>query len=1524
MMAEQAEIRGAGDDAGAAQAAGAVSASAMSASAATRAQSAGAVGAMEPNEVSAETAVAAICALQPGQVLRVSGAPKSGKSTVCFAALTSEQNRERLQSGAAVLICSRRKQADALSEKVFLSVGSSHQSRLVKTLPALAFSVLAAQAAAAGGPAPKLLDASEQNRILGEVIQTHIDHVESGDECPTCRLLRAYLAADGGGQTAAQAFKRLLAPAFQAQLRDVIARLSELGVPNRSAGAISPLAGVRDNPLVSAQMQIEWDAAVALRAEYAQQIDKDYPGQFRIDSSFMLHLAQRAVDHAAKSGENLGLPELVIIDDCQDLTLAGYGFVAALVRAGAALALVGNDDESVQSFRGAYPEALSELECRPIEDGGLGARQLRLSYGLPNTYANAVATRVSRAIGSTLGLSDEPVPRRAGKMRTEFAGTDATLRGRLFRSEQQEIDDLVWQVASAVLSDDSHKLTWGDLAVIAHDNTQVRAIGERLEQSNVPVSYSAVSQPLKSSPTVQGLLAMLRLGAAAAGIADGGHLRVGQAHVVVEQLKTLMASPLFLTSAGRQMRFGTVESAVTSVASLVAMRSGEAAPTRAGNSSLTNGDAANGNQPEEAADDGSALGVIEQEWRAIAPQQEAPEDSDDPRWQSAGALNSDSIIAVLLFGSAEGRLAVGHLIDSVLSYRWRVKRQKAGHFVNPDLQALWNACEAVRAGRERFAKAQESAAAQGEAASGHGPQVVSSALWEMWSACNVAELWRDQALEETADGRSANEQLDDVIRLLHQSAGALKEESPIDFADRIKQAEIAADSLAHVAPRPNAVTLTTPAGAIGMSAQRVWITGMQQGVWPNLAPRGALFSTQALADLLLAQRLGIRPDISEEVKTEETLYAEMKSFLVALTRASHDVTISAVWSEESKPSEFLFEFMPELFANGSIDTVQVLEPSGRTHSEPRQYTPVGGGADGAADPAGSDITLPGFIAVARARLAHAILAGDQAAQSDAAEALATLTRAGIKQADPANWPFVTDMAKGYEPANDPLRAIVSKGAPARYAMASAYVGRMKGEAERLQGAPAAASVHVSPSEVDNIWKCPLKWSFEKRFGGPQPSSASATYGTLIHACAQWATECGYDRDSSIADWRQLRGMLMEHYRQLVDAMPAPTDGKDQYQLSASEQRAQVALGNIAQYFIDSRDPQYSAQEKQNFSGVGALAASAAEVQFSAAFSIENVCEFVRRSPGLDTATGAELYSVLNFLADAAGLNGSGFAKGAIDEKTEVQLSARYDRLERRGANGERVDVIDYKTGKPPAAFTDLQLICYQLAFIFGAPTDDNPDDDATRAALDGLGSTVGAAHLDRSMLFKVNDEVSPSSHGQYKEVLYQPPLVDDLGMLNRKMERGSYRAKVRSLFHDQQLLSSCQFEAPDDSPAQYAAISGEIRALLAKLEVAKPAQDDELDLLIWALSMLSRVFYAASYKVAAEEPAKTGQGCSYCVFKPICPAWPKESSTMYGPVAQSAMFSSQAFQQSSSEEKSGRDGFGVHGIESDPRQEGEN
>ena len=293
---------------------------------------------------------------------------------------------------------------------------------------------------------------------------------------------------------------------------------------------------------------------------------------------------------------------------------------------------------------------------------------------------------------------------------------------------------------------------------------------------------------------------------------------------------------------------------------------------------------------------------------------------------------------------------------------------------------LWHLVGSVAAGLERLAASQRVR-----------PRYALSVAWD---ATGLAPVWKRAALFNTAEGRTANDRLDAAMRLFQFADDSTASRDITSFMAQVRGMEVQADSLAHIGPVEDAVTLTTPAGAAGRHWEYAWIPVVQQDVWPNLAGRNTMFGGEDLAELVLRGALEESDKTGHDPRFAAVLSGEKKSFLVALTRARR-IMISAVWNDSMSPSDFLFGYLPEYY------------PRNRQQAP---FTTVGAHAGFAEyDLAGLDADPRGLVSAARAVLATA--QPQQAAAKDAAIALTLLLEHGVRAANPQSWAFVESPAQ---------------------------------------------------------------------------------------------------------------------------------------------------------------------------------------------------------------------------------------------------------------------------------------------------------------------------------------------------------------------------------------------------------------------------------------------------------------------------------------------------------------------------------
>lgn len=1243
-------------------------------------------------------------------VTLVAGAPRSGKTEFALDMLIAAM--KRYGDANAVMTVSGRQIADMLGDRAIRELSAVSQARPVTTLSAVAFRLLTAARSAQGKPLPKLLNGAEQDVIIRKVLASHVEHRQHGDECATCDLLRVYFAvSEWSGLVADDS-----TDAFANQLRDMLARMNEIGAKPELENMLIARAASRNGELDARRerLRTQWRLAFALREEYNAAIRAAYSGEYRLDASQLMIDATEAVSDI----RDADIPNMLIVDDFQDATLAGFALLEALHNRGTRLLLVGNPDEAVQTFRGSYPEYLfNEAQSRMgarlerIEnlyaacenDGAQTIRNASNRQNVHDDYRTLVATRVSLSIAST-EPTDVPLPERPGKMRnipgampiealpsgnTDACVTpaDGSVETALYRSSSEELDDVVWKIKTEHLQ---RSREWNDMAVITHDNATVRAFGERLRADGVPVRYSSVTRPLKDEPFVQGLFALIELAElkrrtiAASGMgpqAAGSYIR--------SRVASIMASPLITVGGdrqheGRPARLASVESAMHALASLAEI---------VGDDEIRAQDSAN--MAKTDVEQQSSLLRLMADWheymaKCHAISDEGQHDGEHDGDQDDPVFDMDALYVLLLEGNTD------RVIDAIASVTGSDPQVKA-------FASLWKVLDKTCEAEHKLVLRE--------------PQYVLDCAWR---ACGKAEIWQRVALEHSAAGRAANDRLDAAMRLFNYASGG---ESSGEFATRtieafmeqVRSLTIEADSLAHTAPIDQAVTLTTPAGAAGRHWNLVFLPSLQQGQWPNLTPRNTLFGGEELADVMLHGELSDTVTTSagkRDAQLAAVLASEQKSFLVALTRADECAVMSAVLNDDHVPSDFLYGYVPEWF-----------DRDRDADMEQREYAAIGSQGDYA----GLESDPRGLIAAARSVLAMEPSNSPKA--RDAAETLALLASRGIRAADPDCWPFVE------EPVSLAERETIQDGKTRQ-----------------------SDVVTLSPSAVDNLWACPVCWMLENRFSGPRMGSVATNFGSLIHTVAQKATEAGLDmpeQHTAISDMDNIDAIteqMYAEYERLRGDLNGITDPAQRYQALKKDEQAKDALRNIATYFVQSNHGDYPIKNNDAFS-VGKLTKAEPELKFTAKFDFDDILAAYNAMDGIHAISRNELIAIMGTLV-------GGWPQTGMSEHLTVRLTGRIDRVERRDmADGtQQVRLIDYKTGASPngeGLFNDLQLVCYQLGLVF-------PEG----SGLHGAQAVAAAPNITQSALFHVTKHAFPAPYGNTAAESHMQQALFANGSLN--------------------------------------------------------------------------------------------------------------------------------------------------------------
>ncbi|PFG42383.1 superfamily I DNA/RNA helicase [Isoptericola jiangsuensis] len=406
--------------------------------------------------------------------------------------------------------------------------------------------------------------------------------------------------------------------------------------------------------------------------------------------------------------------------------------------------------------------------------------------------------------------------------------------------------------------------------------------------------------------------------------------------------------------------------------------------------------------------------------------------------------------------------------------------------------------------------------AAGRAAAAAEGATAQTVLWAVWAATGLADRWRDLALAGGPAGVRADRDLDAVLALF-RAAETYVERMPgapvASFVDYLSSQDLPADSLAASATGARAVEALTPAGAAGREWDVVVVAGVQDGVWPDLRLRDSLLGSQALVELL-AGRSRDAHGVGKEARTQ-VLADELRSFAVATSRARRRLLVTAVEDAEETPSVFC----------------DLVSPRGDD----------GEGPDPRRVRVGPPLDLRGVVAAARAELVR--------------EAAADLGRPAATGTDTHAGPDASRAADGGSHAAGTAAALLARLADA--GVAEADPRTWYGVATTSSDAPLWGPddvVTVSPSKVDTVTTCAVRWAFESA-GGTAPDATHQSLGTLVHSIAE---------DHPAGSLTVLRAELDRRWPEL--ALP---DGWPARQL---RRRAEAMVERLAAYTAQAGEP----------------------------------------------------------------------------------------------------------------------------------------------------------------------------------------------------------------------------------------------------------------------------------------------------------------------------------------------------------------
>ncbi|MEV2224177.1 ATP-dependent DNA helicase [Nocardia vinacea] len=999
---------------------------------------------------------------RPWQVL---GGPGTGKT-----ALLTDLAAERIAAGSdpeSVLVLTHSKQAasvvrDAITARLTDpdaaegGVPGATREPLVRTLHSYAFSVLRRHASAHGNPPPRLLTGAEQDAVLREMLRGDLSDIAAGASGLWPERLQPALGLGG----------------FAEQLRDLMLRATERGLGPEDLVRLGREHG-RPEWVAAGKFAVRYEQSMLLR--WSVGVEAPEATAPALDAA---ELVGAALDALAADADLLAAERnrirYLLVDDAQHLDPQAALLVRVMGTAAHTAVVAGDPDQGVFAFRGADSRFVAELAA---PDGQRII--LRDNHRSGGAVELAVARIAAKLPGSAPQRFSAPQHTTAPKV------DDTEVRVRVLATPAKEAALIADHLRRAHLTDG---VPWSRMAVIVRSvPLSLAPLRRALLAAGVPVQQPALDAPLARRRGAAWMLLALRA-VLAEDAQRRGRRRSAEAMFSAEDALDLLAGPLggadqiTLRRLRRGIRRSVLESARGEI---------KAAHARVSSASGDEPDwAAEGFPPDEGAfppeeegfDPGadSAERNVTTAERNISQVERITDDADwygiepefssrDLEWQSDSERDGDDLEQVSAApqradasnrGRGEAEVAVDDATDA--SERssgdpegapsttesddsdspWRAYVDKSSAEVLRDLLVG----RADRRIMERLTDVEGAPLKRVFDALDRAIKTrrrgagLEDVLWALWTGSRLERRWVAQSERGGAAGMQADRDLDAAVGLFDAAAAyvdRLPRASLEGFVEFLVQQEIPHDTRS-VTTVGEAVALLSAHASAGREWDVVAVAAVQEGIWPNPRPRGTLLQTEDLVDLTA----GI-VDAGEVVSRAAPIMAEERRLLlVACSRARRSLLVTAVESVSGErdlvPSRFLAELL---------------------------------GHDDDSEPGALPVADPG-----RALVMHALVAElrgvvcDSEAEPDrrrrAAHELARLAHAGVPGTHPDEWYGTADLSSS-----------------------------------RSLWVDDETAVALSPSTVELLRTCPLRWALE-RHGGTDGDNPHAVKGNLVHTLVQ--------------------------------------------------------------------------------------------------------------------------------------------------------------------------------------------------------------------------------------------------------------------------------------------------------------------------------------------------------------------------------------------------------------------------------------
>ena len=337
---------------------------------------------------------------------------------------------------------------------------------------------------------------------------------------------------------------------------------------------------------------------------------------------------------------------------------------------------------------------------------------------------------------------------------------------------------------------------------------------------------------------------------------------------------------------------------------------------------------------------------------------------------------------------------------------------------------------------------------------------IAQVLWTAWTGGANPHHWPERLRESALAGsRHAHHDLDAIIALFDTAERISDRYRGVyglsAFLATLRDQALPAESISGSSLDLDAdvVRVMTVHRAKGLEWSRVWVTGLEEGSWPNITPRGSLLGVQELSELI--DRREPADQVAELIREERNL------LYVACTRAREALTLTTV----------------EALDDGGERASRFVEDLARAGFEPRPLDSepeiLAGWSDLVADlrVALTDIRTPTYV---RDQAAQMLAAIAEVRAPDGSPAAAT--------ADPSHWWGVLPLSEGPKPLRD-----------------------------------ANEPIELSGSSLDALRQCSMKWFLDHEVHAETTRGGSTAFGSIVHAIADHVAKGDVEADIDAMD-----------------------------------------------------------------------------------------------------------------------------------------------------------------------------------------------------------------------------------------------------------------------------------------------------------------------------------------------------------------------------------------------------------------------